>query len=152
MNKKFDENHYRKYTHLNKMGEKGVQIVLDYLKKEGYECDDVQKNHNEKGCDIIAHKNNKRYTIEVKTTQKSKGISDCYISEFDSNDKFIPDFLYVVRLDDDFKLKKVEVLKKDEINSYEHKRIERIRVSSTLKTDLNNGIVGKTLDIEIQNY
>ncbi|OGM12042.1 hypothetical protein A2Z22_01915 [Candidatus Woesebacteria bacterium RBG_16_34_12] len=146
MNKKFDENlKYRKYTHLNNMGEKGVKKVIKILESKGYVCEDVQKNNNEKGCDIIAHKNGRIDRIEVKTSQKDKGVPDCYITEFDNNNKFIPDFLYIVRLDEDFTFKKIEVLSRDEINSYEHKRIERIRVSSKLKTDLYNGKVGKSL-------
>ena len=130
------------------MGEKGVQLVIDYLTERGYKCTDVQKNNLEKGHDIIAEKDGKRITIEVKTTQKDKGISDCYITEFDKKNKFIPDFLYVVRLDDDFMLNKVEVLTKEEINTYNHSRVERIRVSSKLKTDLNKRKVGKILVIE----
>lgn len=139
---------FRKYTHLNRMGEKGVQLVIDYLTEQGHKCTDVQKNNAERGYDIVAEKSGKRITIEVKTTQKEKGISDCYITEFSKENKFIPDFLYVVRLEDDFKLNKVEVLTRDEINTYNHSRVERIRVSSKLKTDLSKGKVGKVLDIK----
>ena len=134
---------FRKYTYLNRMGEKGVQIVIDYLEYGGYKCIDVQKNPKEKGYDIIARKRGKKYRIEVKTTQKEKGISDCYVSEFNTRNKFIPDFLYIVRLKKNFRLNRIEVLTKKEINFYEHKRIERIRFSSKLKTDLNKGKVGK---------
>jgi len=130
------------------MGEKGVQLVIDYLTEKGFKCIDVQKDNNKKGYDIIAQKDNKKSTIEVKTTQKDKGISDCYITEFNKKNKFIPDFLYVVRLEENFKLNRVEILTKDEVNEYEHKRIERIRVSSKLKTDLSKGKVGKVLDIK----
>jgi Holliday junction resolvase-like predicted endonuclease len=139
---------FRKYTYLNRMGEKGVQLVIDYLTEKGFKCIDVQKDNNKKGYDIIAQKDNKKSTIEVKTTQKDKGISDCYITEFNKKNKFIPDFLYVVRLEENFKLNRVEILTKDEVNEYEHKRIERIRVSSKLKTDLSKGKVGKVLDIK----
>ena len=139
---------FRKYTHLNRMGEKGVQLVIDYLSEQRYKCKDVQKVSSAKGYDILIEKDNKKETVEVKTTQKDKGIPDCYSSEFDKNNKFIADRLYVIRLDNNFLLKKIEFLKKEEINSYIHKRIERIRISSKLKTELFKNKVGEIIKLE----
>ena len=134
---------------MNKMGEKGVEVVKDYLSAQGYRCNDVQKKVTSKGCDIEASKNGKPYRIEVKTTQKDEGIPDCYHTEFSKLNKFLPDFLYVVRLDDNFKLKRVEILTRREVNKYTHQRTERVRISSKLKTALKKRRVGKLADIKL---
>lgn len=135
----------RRYTHLNKMGEKGVQRVIEHFTVQGYKCKDEQKNRKAKGYDILLRRGNKKLKIEVKTTQKEEGIPDCYVSEFDKNNKFISNFLCIVRLDKKFKLKKIELLNSTEVNKYPHTRIERVRISSTLKTDLKNGRIGKVI-------
>jgi Holliday junction resolvase len=133
---------------LNRMGEMGVGIVIDYLNNRGYKCVDVQKNSKELGCDIVATNKKKKYRIEVKTSQKEKGISDCHSTEFNSKNKFIADFLYIVRLDDKFNLISIDILTKKQINSYNHSRVEKIKLSSTLKTDLFKGNIGESISLK----
>lgn len=142
----------RSYKHLNSMGEMGVKIVIDYLGSKGYTCTDVQKNSSESGCDIIAKNKKRIYRVEVKTTQSDKGISDCHSTEFNNQNKFIADLLYVVRLDNNFNLNSIDILTKKQINTYKHSRVERIRFSSKLKTDLFKGNIGEIITFEKNSF
>lgn len=95
------------------------------------------------GYDLKIHRSGEDILIkvEVKGTE-GDGISDAYESEFSvgDNPKFLPDVLCLVRLKkDDYQLDRIIILKKDEINQFEHKPVRRVRFSHTLKTKIKNG-------------
>ncbi len=128
----------------------GVRTVISYLSRRGYACKDVSEvKIGNNGYDIVARRGGRRITIEVKCSAKDLGIPDCFPSEFDKNLGFIADYLYIVRLDSYNKPERIEVLSRKDIDRYSpyHKKIERIRVSSKLKTDLKNGVVGKVIGL-----
>jgi len=128
----------------------GVRVVLNYLEKEGYTCQDVAhcgKEH--KGYDILAEKGEQKLRIEVKCSVKKSGIPDCFNTEFDENQNLNADYLYIVRIDENRIPKGLQILSKEEFNRYSplHKKKIIIKISNKLKTDLKNGIVGRNIEL-----
>lgn len=125
----------------------GVKTVLEYLTKEGYSCKNVTSNREEKGYDILAVKGGTSLKIEVKCSSNKKGIPDCFGTEFDDELKIIPDYFYIVRIDEDHKPLKIDILSKREMNEYAHLHKEKriIKISSKLQTDLYRGRIGKSI-------
>jgi hypothetical protein len=122
-----------------------VRIVRSHLEDQGYECEDVSRNTEYLGFDILAKKGSSTLKIEVKGSSKESGIPDCYWNEFDSQQRLIADYLYIVRLNRTSRSKRIEVLSKKEVDRYasEHIPLRRIRMAARLKTDLKNGRIGK---------
>jgi len=131
-----------------KKSDLGVEIVMDHLKKDGYECHDVTKLRKEHtGYDVFAKRGNERLKIEVKCSERLSGIPNCFYTEFDENLKFNADYMYIVRVDEDHNLIKIQILSKEEFNRYSelHRKKITIIVSSKLKTDLKKGKIGKEI-------
>ena len=135
--------------------DRGVQIVLEYLTKEGYPCQDVArfgKEHN--GYDILAKKEDQDLKIEVKCSSKEKGIPDCFNTEFDENQNLIADYLYLVRIDENKNPKCLQILSKEEFDKYSHLHKKKIiiKISNKLKTDLKNKVVGKEINLNKRKW
>ncbi len=130
-------------------GDKGVRIVKEYLEKKGYHIQNVTKNKEEsyKGCDLVGNRGEELIKIEVKTTHSKHGVPDFHINEFDDNLKLKADFLYIVRLKENDRVDKLEILSKEEVDRYadNHKVVERVR-TIRLDTDLKNKKIGKPVN------
>ena len=116
----------------------GEKIVKRFLIKNGYHF-----GPKGNGYDILAIKKDGKMKIEIKTTQKPVGIPDCYGGEFDQKRKLVADFIYLVKLDKNYKLEKITTISKKEVDKYKHNIQPRIRLSHALKTDLKKGKIGK---------
>lgn len=127
----------------------GVKTVCEYLMSEGFVCEDVSRNRKEKGCDIIAVKNNKILRIEVKCSGVEKGIPDCFGTEFNDKLEVVPDYFYIVRINELSKPFRIDILTKEEMNKYSnlHKEKRIIKIANKLKTDLHKGLIGKNISI-----
>tara|TARA_Y100000310_G_C20173476_1_gene574779 strand:- start:75 stop:494 length:420 start_codon:yes stop_codon:yes gene_type:complete len=129
----------------------GVLAVMNYLKKERYtDIMDVTKLGGEhKGHDLIAKKENKKIKIEVKCSIKEEGIPDCFPTEFNNDLTLVPDYLYIVRINENHNPIKIETISKKEFDKYSklHRKVERIRISSKLKKDLKKGNIGKVVQL-----
>jgi len=131
-----------------KKSDLGIEIVMGYLKKNGYECHDVTKLGKEHtGYDVLAKKGNEKVRIEVKCSERLSGIPDCFYTEFDENLKFNADYMYIVRIDENHNLIKIQILSKEEFNRYSelHRKKVTIIVSNKLKNDLKKGKIGKEI-------
>lgn len=129
-----------------------VEDIMTYLKEEGYKPQKVTTDKSSGdclGCDIIAEIDGKRTKIEVKGSGREKGIPDCYGGEFDNNKKFKADILFVVRLNENNKPIRRQKLTKEEIDRFSESHSEKrmIRISSTLKKELFNENIGKTINL-----
>ena len=80
----------------NKIEQKAIAAATRYLTNRGYVVEDVSKNREHRGYDLIAEQNGASLKIEVKGCSRLWGIPDPYLTEFDANRKLIADFLYVV--------------------------------------------------------
>ena len=116
---------------LGKIGEDMCEKFI--LKKFDLKKGDLKRDL---GCDFTLPNGTK---IEVKTTSKEKGIPDSDFREFENykDPKFVPDYLYIIRIIDNNR-PKITILTKEQINKYSHKPKKVVKFSSTLKTDLKN--------------
>ena len=80
----------------NKIEQKAIAAATRYLTNRGYVVEDVSKNREHRGYDLIAEQNGVLLKIEVKGCSHLWGIPDPYVTEFDANLKLVADFLYVV--------------------------------------------------------
>lgn len=131
-------------------GKLGERLVARYLvEKRGYKILDYKQN----GCDIIAQKNGKNITVEVKTSSSDYGIPDLNETEFELiNNKWflVADYLYIVRLNKEHKPFRLDILTKDDVDTYSdsHRIITRIRTTK-LDIDLKRRVIGKFESIKI---
>lgn len=135
----------------------GVEKVKNYLKEQGRIIIDKKPN----GSDIVFKKNRRskrEFTIEVKTTEKfNGGVPDMHCTEFKKSAAgfhLVADFLYIVRLKKDRKNCQIDILSKKEVDKYAtgsngHKPKMSVRVSSTLKTALRDGQIGKRIELKL---
>lgn len=136
-------------SHTSSVMSASMHYSTKYFLREGYHVKDVStsKRGTNLGYDLIVQKNGESKTVEVKGTTGT-GIPDAYESEFeglDEDPKFIADILCLVRLNKQYVLKDVVILTKDEINdtNFTHVTTRRVKFSSTLKTKVKNGKLGK---------
>jgi hypothetical protein len=131
----------------NEKGVLGEKFVTRDLEKKGYKVS--RRGRGDKGFDLLAQKGAKKLKIEVKTTGNlNGGIPDMHNTEFkNKNGKwyFVPDLLYIVRINKDFKPVQLDILTKREIDRYadSHKTVIRVRTTK-LDKDLFKKKVGKS--------
>ena len=103
-----------------------------------------------RGYDLLATKPGHSMTIEVKTTADDKGIPDCFSSEFDDEKKLVADYLYVVRVTRRLKLRRVDILAKEEVDKYraKHRIVGRVVIASRLVNDLRDGLIGRVVRLQ----
>ena len=136
-----------KFANFN-VGRIGEDFVKEYLLKKQFRVFKSAEN----GSDIIAKKNGKKITIEVKTTSNQVGgIPDMHETEFIKEKnlyKFVADYLYVVRINNEGKPIKLDILSKNEIDTYadKHTIVTKIRTSH-LQTALRLNKIGKTIKL-----
>jgi len=128
----------------------GVNSVMKYYENQGYSCQDVSTDRKYIGYDIVANKEDKSLKIEVKCSKTPGGIPDSYPSEVDKNLGLVADYLCIVRLNGKEKPRAIDILSKVEVDKYydKHRKVERIRWASRLKTDLKNQKAGKRVPID----
>jgi len=127
---------------------KGVKTVTDYLTGQGWESKDVSRKGGAfKGCDVVAHKGTEQIRVEVKASSSEHGIPDFYSDEFE-NMKLVADYVYIVRLGEGLNAKRIDILTKEEVDSFSstHTVVERIRTSG-LERALAKGTVGRTIAV-----
>ena len=81
------------------ISKQAVEYVIDYEEKLGRNVVDVQSNRNFRGFDLFSFSKkdkNDIKTIEVKGTNSSTGIPDCFETEFTRSKKLIATHMYVV--------------------------------------------------------
>jgi len=83
----------------NQTEQRAITFVKNYLRRKGYtKIEDVQRNRQHNGYDLIARKNGRKIKIEVKGCKRPWGIPDPYVTEFDEKKRLVADYLYVVYL------------------------------------------------------
>jgi hypothetical protein len=128
----------------------GVQFVIGYLTKQGYEL--KKRVSGETGYDLLATKDDQPLKIEVKTTGNLLGgIPDMHDTEFYRKDNkwfFTADRLYIVRVDKEFKPIQLDILTKEEVDQYAdgHKTVTRVRTTK-LNKDLFKGNIGTSIKL-----
>src|SRR5712692_10159638 len=80
----------------NRIESRAIAAATRYLTNRGYTVEDVSKNREHKGYDLIAEQNGASLKIEVKGCGRLWGVPDPYLTEFDASRKLVADFLYVV--------------------------------------------------------
>ena len=100
------------------------------------------------GYDILAVKPGHRMMVEVKTSADDSDIPDCFSTEL-IRGKLVADYLYVVRArvrgKNSFSLRRIDILSKSEVDSYDHRPKGGWKLSSTMKTDLRNRKIGRSV-------
>ncbi len=119
--------------------ERAMQVALEHEVKRERLLKRVDtpetKGPNDIGIDIRS----RGRTIEVKGGRgKKQMIPDAHSNEFDKKLNLIADYLYLVRFEDGKEVGFYR-LTREEVGSYEHTPIKRVRFASRLGTDLRNG-------------
>jgi hypothetical protein len=128
-------------------GDIGVETVIRHLTAQGYLCQDVSKQGRRYGgFDVLAKKEGRTIRVEVKSSQSEHGIPDFYSGEFDDNLGLVADFIYIVRLDEDYRPRSIDVLSKEEVDRYSgsHQVIRRVKTAE-LQRALTKGVVGRSV-------
>ena len=78
-----------------------INIVTDYLKRQGYLVENVSRGKRRdsihRGYDLVATRSGETpIKVEVKGCSRPWGIPDQYVTEFDDDRRLIADYLYVV--------------------------------------------------------
>lgn len=129
----------------------GEKYVIADLKCSGYKV--MRRVKGEKGYDLLAKKGRNTFKVEVKTTGNLKGgIPDMHNTEFKMKRGkwfFVPDLLYILRLNKKFKPFKLDVLTKKEVDKYasSHTTVIRIRTRK-LQRELFKEAVGRSIIIK----
>ena len=77
----------------NLVEQQAIWVAKTYLKKRRYSVEDVSKNHQHKGYDLLARKGRKKLKIEVKGCSRPWGIPDPYVTEFSKRKRLVADQL-----------------------------------------------------------
>ena len=75
-----------------------ISLSCRYFSTQGYQVEDVSRNREHRGYDLVISKGNERATIEVKGCTREWQIPDLYVTEFDKEKRLVADFLCVVYL------------------------------------------------------
>lgn len=81
------------------IAKQAVEYVIEYEEKLGRNVVDVQSNRNFRGFDLFSLSKKDKTdikTIEVKGTNSSAGIPDCFETEFTRSKRLIATHMYVV--------------------------------------------------------
>lgn len=117
--------------------QKGLNVVMEYEKKQDRYPIDVHSDLNYAGMDIISidikKKQNPRL-IEVKASNRPRSIPDAFISEFTANLKLRATHLYVVNFIDS--KPSLAIIPKKEVDKYKHTIFPHVRFNNTLKTNI----------------
>ncbi len=80
----------------NLIEQKAISVAKRYLRNRGYAVEDVTRNREHRGYELVATKGDEALKIEVKGCTRPWGIPDPYVTEFDEEKRLVADFLYVV--------------------------------------------------------
>lgn len=131
-----------------------MDYVIKYLTENKYinvrDVSTNKKGKEENGYDVIAfNKEGQKVKIEVKGSQKDYGIPDCFGTEFEDQNRIKADFFYIVRINEEYKPYRLDIVSKSEFDRYSslHKVKPVLKISSTLKKDLRDGRIGVKIPV-----